>query len=120
MKVLGSHIVADLWGCRPEPLNDAEAIRQYARMACELSGAKIIDDIIHQFSPQGVTVIVGIEESHLSIHTWPEEGYVALDYFTCGDRVVGRLAIEHLLVYFNPSWKEITTIDRGISRIGFT
>ena len=53
--------------------------------AAEAAGATIVQSVFHRFSPHGVTGVVVVAESHLSIHTWPEYGYAAVDFFTCGD-----------------------------------
>jgi S-adenosylmethionine decarboxylase proenzyme len=75
----------DLRDCDRSKLDDLPFLRETMLTAAEAVGATVIDDIFHQFSPQGVTGVVAIAESHLCIHTWPEHGYAAVDIFTCGD-----------------------------------
>src|SRR5690606_10723787 len=69
----------------------------------------------HQFSPQGVSGVVVISESHLAIHTWPELGYAAIDVFTCGERVDPWDACNYLIANFKAESTKTTEIERGIS-----
>ena len=84
MVALGSQILADLYGCDRGILDDPEAIRAILVEAARRCGATIVDRCFHRFSPQGISGVVIIAESHLGIHTWPEHGYAAVDLFTCG------------------------------------
>jgi len=68
-------------------LNDLEFLRECLSEAAVQCGATILGESFHHFSPQGVSGIISIAESHVSIHTWPEYGYAAVDVFTCGDNV---------------------------------
>ena len=77
-------------------------------------GATVIDHIFHQFSPQGVTGVVAIAESHLCIHTWPEHGYAAVDIFTCGDGFDPTQAAQLLIERLQCQDPELTEIPRGI------
>jgi S-adenosylmethionine decarboxylase len=84
LKTIGRHLIAEFYGCGPQTLNEVETVRGRMRAAAELIGARIVGDTFHKFSPQGVSGSVVIAESHLSVHTWPENGYVAVDIYTCG------------------------------------
>ncbi|MCA9537392.1 MAG: adenosylmethionine decarboxylase [Myxococcales bacterium] len=81
----GRHLLAELHGCDPAVLDDVDAVDRVMRDAAHATGARVVTTAIHRFAPQGVTGVVVIEESHLSIHTWPEHGYAAIDVYTCGD-----------------------------------
>ncbi|HEX5660796.1 MAG TPA: adenosylmethionine decarboxylase [Polyangiales bacterium] len=72
-------------GCRREVLDDREALEEALRAAARAIGATVISAAFHAFSPHGVTGVLLLAESHLSIHTWPEYGYSAVDLFTCGN-----------------------------------
>ena len=85
MTTLGRHVLLDLRDCDRSKLDDLPFLRETMLTAAEAVGATVINDIFHQFSPQGVTGVLAIAESHLCIHTWPEHGYAAVDIFTCGD-----------------------------------
>ncbi len=80
----GRHLIAEYFGCRADVLNDLGDVRRLLEAAAEAAGAGIVQTVAHQFTPQGVSVVVVVEESHLSIHTWPEDGYAAVDFYTCG------------------------------------
>jgi S-adenosylmethionine decarboxylase len=87
MRALGRHILAEFHGCPPEFLNDMQRIERTMVDAALEAGAEIREVAFHKFSPQGVSGVVVISESHLAIHTWPELGYAAVDVFTCGETV---------------------------------
>lgn len=84
MDTSSTHFLAEYFGCDPARLNDAEHLRALMLEAVEAVGATLLDIICHRFSPQGVTIVVAVSESHFSLHTWPEHGYAAVDVFTCG------------------------------------
>lgn len=76
--------MVELYGCDPAGLDDVDRVRGAVVQACADIGATALQVVAHRFAPQGVTVTVLIAESHLSVHTWPEHGYAAVDFFTCG------------------------------------
>lgn len=82
--------------------------------AAEETGATVIGKIFHQFSPQGVTGVVAIAESHLCIHTWPEFSYAAVDIFTCGENFDPTEAAKLIIADLESADSEITEIERGI------
>ena len=96
MRSLGHQIVAEFYACDRELLNDVNYIKQHMLEAAQRSGATIVTQTFHHFSPHGVSGAVIIAESHLAIHTWPEFGYAAVDLFTCGDTVSAEVGFEHL------------------------
>jgi S-adenosylmethionine decarboxylase proenzyme len=85
VETLARHLLLEFFGCDPRVLNDIERVRSILREAAEAGSARVVAEVFHPFSPHGVTGVVVIEESHLSIHTWPESGYAAVDFYTCGD-----------------------------------
>lgn len=93
---LGVQILADLYQCDPAVLNDPALIQAAMIEAARRSGATIVADCFHRFSPHGVSGVVVIAESHLAIHTWPEHGYAAVDLFTCGERLRADEALRYL------------------------
>ncbi|MCP4674993.1 MAG: adenosylmethionine decarboxylase [Deltaproteobacteria bacterium] len=84
MKATGRHLLVEYRDCDRTVLNDLSKIEELMRKAAEAADAIIVGSVFHPFLPQGVSGVVVIEESHLSIHTWPEYGYAAVDFFTCG------------------------------------
>jgi len=92
----GKHILAEYFECECTYLDSEGAIRNLMLEAASKIGATIVGDIFHHFSPQGVTGVVVIAESHLAIHTWPEFRYASVDLFTCGNRVDPWIGFEYL------------------------
>ena len=99
-------------GANPAVLQDADQIQALLVRAAEAAGATVVQVILHRFSPQGVSGVVLVEESHLSIHTWPETGYAAVDFYTCGDSDP-EAAHRVLVSAFEPSGWELMMVDRG-------
>ncbi len=93
---LGRHILAELYGCDSTVLNDRQQIEVIFVDAALKAGAEVREVAFHKFSPHGVSGVVVISESHLTIHTWPEYGYAAVDVFTCGDRVDPWVACDYI------------------------
>lgn len=103
-----------MYECDPEILNDFDTIRSSMLEAAELAGAHIVGDTFHRFSPHGVSGVVVIAESHLSIHTWPEYRYAALDLFTCGDTVDPWKGFSHLREKLRSKQISHTELKRGL------
>ncbi|MBI2176791.1 MAG: S-adenosylmethionine decarboxylase proenzyme [Candidatus Tectomicrobia bacterium] len=113
MNSLGRHILAEFYDCDRDVLNDPDLIERYMREAAEVSGATIVQSVFHMFSPYGVSGVVVVAESHLAIHTWPEHGYAAVDYFSCGP-VDCELAVRYLEEKFGAECVESREIERGV------
>ena len=114
MNALGRHLLIELQDCNKELLDDPDFIRDAMITAAVECGAVVLGDSFHQFNPQGVSGVVVIAESHLSIHTWPEYGYAAVDIFTCGTAVVPEKAAEVLIEKLGAKNHSSTEIQRGI------
>ncbi len=110
---LGTHTLVDFYGCDPARLNDAVTLRALMIEAARQVGATIIGDTFHSFSPQGVTGVVILAESHLAVHTWPERGYAALDLFTCGQKMTMDSCLPFLHEGLGSARHTSTTITRG-------
>jgi S-adenosylmethionine decarboxylase len=113
MEHLGQHVIIELWGCNDQ-INDADVVELAMREAVETANATLLNLNVHRFSPHGVTGVAVLSESHLSIHTWPEHGYIAADIFTCGDTTQPLEAAEVLCKYFEPAQVETHEIIRGV------
>lgn len=87
MKALGIHLLAELCDCDAVILNSINDIETILISAAIESGATVLNHMFHKFSPQGVSGVIVIAESHIAIHTWPEFNYAAVDVFTCGKHV---------------------------------
>ncbi|MFP4481274.1 MAG: adenosylmethionine decarboxylase [Thermovirgaceae bacterium] len=112
-KSLGRHILVEAWGCQSEALNDIAGIRSAMVDAAEAAGATVLDVSFRRFAPQGVSGVVIISESHLTIHTWPEHGYAAIDLFTCGDRAEPWKAFEVLAGFLEAGHVSTMELRRG-------
>jgi S-adenosylmethionine decarboxylase len=114
MNSLGIHLIVELWDCNSLKLNDIDYISRIMIEAAEVSGATVLNSAFQNFSPQGISGMVIISESHLSIHSWPEYSYAAIDLFTCGTKVDPWKALEYLENAFESKEIEITDFFRGI------
>jgi len=90
--MVGKHCILELYDCDPTRLNDEAFLRTTITTAAKRAGATLLNLITHRFEPQGVTGLALLAESHISIHTWPESGYAAVDVFTCGDHTMPEQA----------------------------
>tara|TARA_Y200000002_G_scaffold270134_1_gene224788 strand:- start:949 stop:1368 length:420 start_codon:yes stop_codon:yes gene_type:complete len=91
------HFLLELYRCDYEKLNDESFLRCTLNNAAKLANATVLNLISNKFEPQGVTAIALLAESHLSIHTWPEEHYSAVDIFTCGQNMKPDLSCKYLI-----------------------
>ena len=91
------HLLLELYGCDYEKLNDESFLRCSLNRAARLAKATVLNLISNKFEPQGVTAIALLAESHISIHTWPESHYSAVDIFTCGQNMKPELASQYLI-----------------------
>jgi S-adenosylmethionine decarboxylase len=114
MEPVGHHYIAEGSGCNAEIIGRVESVEQILVRAAEIAGVTVWSISFHRFSPNGVSGVVVISESHLSVHTWPEYGYVALDIFTCGDTAKPEAAVQYALKEFGASSMHITEITRGL------
>lgn len=85
METTGRHILAEFSGCPIDTLNDSRAVVRALHAAVAAAGATVVGDLTYPFSPQGVSAVVLVAESHFSVHTWPEYGYASADVYTCGN-----------------------------------
>ena len=114
MNALGTHLLLDLKDCDKEVLNDLTFLKDSLLAAAVEAGATVLGESFHRFSPQGVSGVVIIAESHLFIHTWPEYGYAAVDIFTCGDSNQPRRAAKFLIGKLQTKNHSIIELQRGI------
>lgn len=111
----GTHLIVDLWGARR--LNDIEHIRATLRRAVERAKATLLHIHLHHFTPNGgVSGVAVLAESHISIHSWPERDYAALDVFMCGDSEP-HAAIEVFREAFAPARIDVGEHLRGESAV---
>lgn len=113
MNVLGRHLLVELHGCDAAALDDGELVRDSMLEAARMVCATVIGVTEHRFSPHGVTVVVVIAESHLSIHTWPEYAYAAIDVFTCGEGLDSDAVTSYLSGQFRARHTSAIEVKRG-------
>jgi S-adenosylmethionine decarboxylase len=107
------HLLVEYHGCDRALLDNLEAVRALMRSAAEAAGARVVAEVFHPYRPHGVTGVLVIEESHFSVHTWPECGYAAVDFYTCGD-CVPENAKDVLAVGLRAERVELVMIRRGL------
>lgn len=110
---LGVHLVAELYTRDPEILNDEEKIKNSLVDSAVEGNMTVIDVSSHKFSPHGVTSLVLLAESHISIHTWPEHGYAAVDIFACG-KGDSEKSLEKLKELLDVKEIKVLKIERGL------
>jgi len=109
----GVHAIIELYDCPSDLLNDEAYVRDAICQAAEVAGAHLLNISSHGFSPQGVTAIALLAESHISIHTWPETGYAAADMFTCGRQDMAVAAAKHMVKQLRSGRHSTTYLARG-------
>jgi S-adenosylmethionine decarboxylase len=112
MKGVGTHLVLELWGC--ENLNSPEIVEQALREIVDATDVTLLDLRVYPFQPIGVTGVAIVSESHIMIHTWPENGYAAVDIFTCGEERDLKGAMQVVRQHFRPDRVQMMHITRGI------
>lgn len=113
----GRHVAVDTWGADFDKLNSAEWLQAQMVEAAEVCGATVLSVQSKQFEPQGATVLVLLSESHISIHTYPEKGFAALDCYTCGETVDPQAAIDYLVSVLKPERTYAKKLIRGLGEM---
>lgn len=114
METTSHHFLIEIRSVEYSLLDSLEMIEDIFLQSLKGSGATYINHYFHRFSPHGVSGVVVIAESHISIHTWPEHGYAAMDVFTCGRKDIGDKLVQNLIKPFNTTDYSITYIMRGV------
>ncbi|QNI71634.1 adenosylmethionine decarboxylase [Cyanobium sp. NS01] len=109
---VGKHCILELYGCDHARLDDEAFLRDTITAAAKRAGATLLNLITHRFEPQGVTGLALLAESHISIHTWPESGYAAVDVFTCGDHTMPERACAVLAEELAAAEHKLTSFRR--------
>lgn len=114
MYALGTHLLVELKDCNPEILKDLEKVRSALVTAAKKAKATVIDLSFREFQPFGISGVVVIAESHLTIHTWPEYSYAAVDIFTCGDYIKTEVAASYIIKELESKNPSIVEMKRGL------
>ncbi|KGX89080.1 adenosylmethionine decarboxylase [Pontibacillus litoralis] len=117
MDTMGRHVIAELWDCNIDKLNDMNLIEQIFVDAALKAGAEVREVAFHKFAPQGVSGVVIISESHLTIHSFPEHGYASIDVYTCGDRIDPNVAAQYIADALESKMKETVEVPRGMGAV---
>ncbi|MBY0146705.1 adenosylmethionine decarboxylase [Neobacillus niacini] len=110
----GKHIIIDAFECESAHLNDINFLEEMCKKAALDANMEILYSYFHQFEPQGVTGVLVLSTSHLSIHTWPEERYVSLDFYTCGTLELTP-QVDFLIKELSSKQAKVYSISRGVS-----
>src|SRR5436305_9336573 len=114
LNALGRHLLVELFDCDPDVINNLEAVKGALIEAAKRAQATIVDVVFHEFNPFGISGVVVIAESHLTIHTWPEYRYAAVDIFSCGDVLQPSAAANYLAEQFGAERASAVALQRGM------
>jgi S-adenosylmethionine decarboxylase len=114
LKSLGKHIMLELYDCDKRQLDNHGRVKKIMEEAARSAKATVVTSEFHQFNPFGVSGAVIIAESHLTIHTWPEYGYAAVDVFTCGEEIDPWDCVRYLLGKLKPKSHQALELKRGM------
>lgn len=114
---LGVQLLAEIWECDKNKLDDIKGIQDIMVGAAKIANADIREVVFHRFEPHGVSGVVVISESHLTIHTWPELSYAAVDIFTCGEHIDPWDALEKITQELNAEDAHVIEISRGMQNL---
>lgn len=112
---LGTHILLELDHCPQALLLEKEQLESALVESATQAGAHVVKSVFHQFSPHGLSGVVVIAESHITVHTWPEHSYAAIDIFTCGEPDIAQRIQDEIGRRFAPATCSAKTIMRGPS-----
>ena len=114
---VGQHVLVDMHKCNSEKLKNVETIKNIMLGATKVSKATIVGEFFKQFDPYGVSGVVIISESHLTIHTWPEYGLASIDYFSCSESVDINKAVAYIKNELESNDLRTSEISRGDMQI---
>ncbi|MFQ5828983.1 MAG: adenosylmethionine decarboxylase [Candidatus Methylomirabilia bacterium] len=114
MHALGRHLLLELFDCEVAAINSIETVKGALVEAANRAQATIVDVIFHEFNPFGISGVVVIAESHMSVHTWPEYRYAAVDIFSCGDTLKPDLAASYLVEQLGADRASVVELHRGV------
>lgn len=117
MEALGRQILVEFYDCDSDKINDVSFVESAFLEATRKSKATIISHNFHKFSPHGISGVVVIAESHVTIHSWPEYNYAAVDIFTCGDTIDPWVIQEYLKEAFDSKNISSMEMKRGLFKV---
>ncbi|AEE14179.1 S-adenosylmethionine decarboxylase proenzyme [Thermodesulfobium narugense DSM 14796] len=114
MEAIGMHYIVEASGCDPAIIGDPVRAREIFLAAAKVANMDVKAVHFYKFFPSGTSGVVVVSESHISVHTWPENGYAALDVYTCGEKAQPEKAVEFILQAFRVRHAHITEVQRGV------
>ena len=114
MNALGRHLLLELFDCDSDAITNLDVVKSVLVEAAKRAQATIVDVVFHEFNPFGISGVVVIAESHLSIHTWPEYRYAAVDIFSCGEVLQPSVAANYLVEQFGAERTSVVELQRGL------
>jgi S-adenosylmethionine decarboxylase len=114
LNALGRHLLLELFDCDFDAIANLETVKSALVEGARRAHATIVDVVFHEFNPFGISGVVVIAESHLSIHTWPEHRYAAVDIFSCGDVLTPEAAANYLVEQFGAERTAVVEVQRGL------
>lgn len=108
----GYHILADLWGCPSEYLEEAGKLEVLLMATAQAAGFSVVGKSFYQFQPRGATGVLLLESSHISAHSWPEYDFMALDVYSCSGKEKAQKAIEYLFQTLKPKKVQMKEMER--------
>lgn len=109
---MNKHCLLNLYGANRQKLDDLDLLVNLLKSAAYETGATVLDFCSKKFEPQGVTIVIMLSESHISIHTWPEKGEAIIDVFTCGEEVEPLWAVPVIVSELQPNRYTVEMINR--------
>ncbi len=111
---LGTELLIEFFGCDKNVLADLHQIESIMVTAAKATKSHVVDVVFHTFKPFGISGVVVIKESHLTIHTWPEHEYACVDIFTCGKKTIPWRAFRVLKKMLKAKRETCMEIKRGL------
>ena len=111
--IVGKHTIANLININNNNIEDVEYVKNILIMSAKEANLHVVDTIFHKFEPVGVSGVLVLAESHLTIHTWPEYNFVAIDAFTCGKTMQPEEVCKIIANKINAEIESMLTFDRG-------
>ena len=108
---MGKHLLLEVYNADFSLLNDVISLQEAMERGISRAKMTILNTFSHCFLPQGCTVVIALAESHVSCHTWPEEGCIAVDVYTCGEGNPKLIALE-ILKYLNSDSYSLRELER--------
>lgn len=96
MDTTGKHLIIDFYNCNADLINNANFLLDTCIESVKLTNATILETHVHKFEPQGISVVIILQESHLSLHSFPEEEFVSVDIYSCGEYTDPYNALDYM------------------------